>query len=94
MFVIDYHPKVRSDFRKIASRQAIDILDVIDLKLAKDPKYYGKPLKRTLKNFRSLRVGNYRIVYTVKDKKLTVLILIVGNRDKVYQEAEKRQKEV
>lgn len=90
MFTVFYHPKVRLDFRKIHAKHIAVLREAIDTKIAINPEIYGKPLKRTLKNLRSLRVGNYRIIYTVKQKKLTILVLIVGNRDKVYQDAQKR----
>lgn len=90
MFTIHYHPKVRDDFRKVHPRQIGMIREIIDSKLASEPETYGKPLRRTLKNLRSLRIGNYRVVYTIQNKKLTVLVLIVGRRDKVYKEAKKR----
>ena len=83
MFTIVYHPKVRDDFRKVHPRHVAVLREVIDEKLATKPEIYSKPLRRTLKNIRSLRVGNYRIVYTIQKKKLVVLIVTVANRDKV-----------
>lgn len=32
-----------------------------------------------------IRVGNYRIVYTIKDNQLLVLVLTVGHRDSIYK---------
>lgn len=65
---------------------------VIEEKLSQDPFRFGKPLRNTLKNTRSLRVGKYRIVYEIKENELVVLVLKLGTREKVYEEVEKRLK--
>ncbi len=90
MFSVTYHPKVRNDLRKIHPKHVAVIREAIETKLARNPAEYGKPLRHTLKNLRSLRIGNYRIVYAVRNEKLIVLVLLVGKRDSVYREAEKR----
>tara|TARA_Y100000310_G_C19955493_1_gene478802 strand:+ start:106 stop:384 length:279 start_codon:yes stop_codon:yes gene_type:complete len=90
MLTVIYHPKVRSDLRKVHSRHLAVIRDAIETKLARSPKRYGKPLRSTLKNLRSLRIGNYRVVYAVKNRELIVLVLTIAKRDKVYEEAKKR----
>jgi len=94
MFTVAYHSKVQKDFRSMDKKDAETIRRIINTKLINKPEFFGKPLRQTLKNYRSLRIGNYRIVFEVQKKELIILIITVGNRDKVYQEAKKRQKEV
>ena len=93
MFRVTYHPKVREDLRNIHRRHVAVIRDAIESKLVTDPEGYGKPLRNTLMNLRSLRIGNYRIVYAVRKKKLIVLVLTVAGRDKVYRAAGRRIKQ-
>jgi mRNA interferase RelE/StbE len=50
----------------------------------------GKPLKGELSGFRSSRVGNYRIVYTISNDQKIVYVLYVGHRSEVYQEAKRK----
>ncbi len=50
----------------------------------------GKPLKGELSGFRSSRVGNYRIVYTISNDKKIVYVLYVGHRSEVYREAKRK----
>lgn len=50
----------------------------------------GKPLKGELSGFRSSRVGNYRIVYTISNDQNIVYVLYVGHRSKVYEEAKRK----
>ncbi len=53
-------------------------------RIAKDPTC-GKPLQLTLRGLRSLRTGDYRIVYQAREKILEILILGVGHRRDVYE---------
>ena len=52
--------------------------------LSKDP-YEGKPLKNILKGNYSYRVGEYRIIYTIRRNQLVVIIIDVGHRREVYR---------
>lgn len=79
-------------FQEPIKINAFDVKKVIEDKLSQDPCRFGKPLRNTLKNTRSLRVGKYRIVYEIKNNELIVLVLKIGNRGKVYKEVEKRMK--
>ncbi len=90
MYEIAFHPKVKKDIQKLDGATLKKIRRILKEKVAYAPEQYGKPLSHTLKYFRSLRVGPYRVIYTIQDKKLIVLVLIIGKRDAVYEEALKR----
>ncbi len=90
MFTVTYHPGVRKDFRAMDRQHAEILRAAIESKLSREPEVYGKPLRQTLKNLRALRVGDYRIVYAIRNQQLIVLVLIIGKRDSVYEEALKR----
>ncbi|MCL6097285.1 MAG: type II toxin-antitoxin system RelE/ParE family toxin [Bacteroidetes bacterium] len=45
----------------------------------------GKQLVGPLKGLRSLRVGNYRIIYKKEIKDLVVLVVAVGQRKDIYR---------
>ncbi|KPV63856.1 MAG: Plasmid stabilization system protein [Candidatus Bathyarchaeota archaeon BA2] len=45
--------------------------------------YAGKLLRGEWKGVYSLRVGNYRVLYQVKES--TVFLLVVGHRKRVYE---------
>lgn len=52
--------------------------------LAKDPMPYGcLKMQGTLNEWR-IRVGDYRIIYTVEDNVLRVLVIRIGHRKEVY----------
>ncbi len=54
----------------------------IEERLQKEPLKYGQPLKRTLRGYRKLRVGDYRIIFRVD--KNAVIVLKIGHRKEVY----------
>jgi mRNA interferase RelE/StbE len=53
--------------------------------LARDPRPFGSEKLSGRGDLYRLRVGRYRVVYTVGDDELVVLIVRVGHRKNVYQ---------
>ncbi len=60
------------------------IKKAIEEKLIIDPIHYGKPLRYSLKGYRSLRVGNYRIIYTIEAQKNRIVIIAIKHRKDAY----------
>lgn len=86
---IKIDPRVRDeDFKKIEKNQQRKIVKAIKDKLGRDPKIFGKRLKGEFKKFRRFRVGDYRVIYDVREDKVLVLVIKVGiRRDfEVYKE--------
>ena len=59
--------------------------------LAEEPTR-GKPLQLTLQGLRSLRTGDYRIVYRAVADRLEILVVAVGHRREVYDRLRDRLK--
>jgi mRNA interferase RelE/StbE len=79
---ITYKRSVERDLAGLAKREAKRILDRVERDLRTDP--HALPmLKGQFSGLRKLRVGDYRIVFTIIDK--DVLILRIGNRKDVYR---------
>ena len=90
-FTILYHPLVlKDDLPKIGSTDRIRLKRTIEQKLMIDPALFGIPLRQSLKGHRKLRVGDYRIVFSIE--KQTVFILAILHRSIVYQLVSKRHK--
>jgi len=51
---------------------------------AEDAHDFGKALKHSLSSLWCYRVGDYRIVCQLEDKKLIVLVVEIGHRSSVY----------
>lgn len=47
--------------------------------------FEGIPLKGALRGLRRVRVGGYRIVYSVLDESLVVLVVRIAHRREVYR---------
>lgn len=89
MYEINYHELVVSvDIAKLNSADKMRIKKAIEMKLQTQPDLYGKPLRRSLRSNRSLRVGQYRVVYRIRQKE--VLIFVIEHRSFVYGKALKR----
>jgi len=84
-----YHPDVkRSDLPKIDAKNRGMIKRAIEDRLATQPETYGKPLRKTLKGYWKLRVGDYRIVFKVSSN--SILIFGIIHRKQVYKLIKKR----
>ena len=88
-YKLRYHPSVKEkDLAKINETIKKRIRIAIENRLMVDPVKYGEPLRRTLKGYRRLRVGDYRIVYKIEQEDL--LILGICHRKDIYKKAKKR----
>ncbi|MBI4764726.1 MAG: type II toxin-antitoxin system RelE/ParE family toxin [Deltaproteobacteria bacterium] len=88
-FEIQYHPEVKKvDLPKIDIKKKAMIKKAIEERLMARPEIYGKPLRRTLRGYWKMRVGEYRVVFKVVEKKIMILGII--NRKEVYPQVTKR----
>ena len=88
-----YHHLVEEDLESVGPSAARRIVKAIDAKLTRSPMDFGLPLSGNLANFRKLRIGDYRVVYQVREKTIIVYVLAVGpRRDKeIYRAVLKRK---
>lgn len=81
---VKYHPAVKSeDLPHINPDVKARIKKGIEEKIMTAPHEYGLPLRKTLKGYWKLRVGNYRVVYKVADD--TVNIFCISHRKDCLQ---------
>lgn len=62
------------------------IRKAVETKLALDPMHFGKPLRYSLFNFRSLRVGDYRVLYHIDHEHHLISISAIGHRSEIYED--------
>lgn len=87
-FEIRYHSDVKNvDLSLIDAKIQKRIKMAIETRLMTAPHQYGEPLRKTLKGYWKLRVGDYRIVFKIVDE---IYILVIIHRKKVYEKIEKR----
>jgi mRNA interferase RelE/StbE len=89
VYTLVYHPEVKvKDVPALNRDAAARIQRAIENRLAIEPQRYGEPLRRTLKGYWKLRVGDYRVVFTIV--KSEVWIFAIMHRRDVYQRIETR----
>ena len=85
-----YHPLVKEkDIPKLNTTIKKRIQTAIEKRLLTEPDKYSEPLRKTLKGYRKLRVGDYRIVLRVEND--IIYILGICHRKDVYERIEKRR---
>lgn len=84
-------PEYRIVFAPTAEKQLFALTKTIRLrvahaiaKLADDP-FMGKQLKGELKDYRSQRVGDYRVVYFIRKYIVQIEIVRIAHRREVYR---------
>lgn len=88
-FVIQYHSEVIAvDIPALPKKERDRIKAAIVQKLMTQPDVFGKPLRRSLKGYRKLRVGDYRIIFRIESN--YVKIFVIGHRSTVYEDYQKR----
>lgn len=89
-FELRYHPDVRMvDIPLLDARLQKRIKKTIETRLTIAPHQYGEPLRKTLKGYWKLRVGDYRVVYKIVGNEVWILGII--HRKDVYKKIEKRR---
>ncbi|MDP9801269.1 mRNA interferase RelE/StbE [Arcanobacterium wilhelmae] len=82
-YSIEFRPAALRQLKKVPPEEQAKIRGAIAL-LARDP---YPPRVKALKGRPGLRVcvGDYRIIYTVEDRRLVVVVVKIGNRRDVYR---------
>ena len=87
-FEIKYHPDVKKvDIPLIDLRTKNRIKKAIETRLIIAPHQYGEPLRKTLKGYWKLRVGDYRVVFKIVESEVWILGII--HRKNVYVKIKK-----
>ncbi len=82
-YKIKWDSRALKDLKKINPKKVKSILKKVG-ELAENP-LVGKPLKGEFQDYRRLRVGQYRVIYSVIKKIITIQILRVGLRGSIYK---------
>jgi mRNA-degrading endonuclease RelE of RelBE toxin-antitoxin system len=83
-FVVLYHPRVvRDDIPGLDASIRRRIRTAIETKLPDHPEDHAKPLAYTMERLWTLRVGDWRVVFAMREGELW--ILRIGHRSEVYR---------
>ncbi len=87
-WAINYSDTALKELKKLDKASAREIVDYLTKKIAvlDDPTTAGKALTGTLATFWRYRVGDMRAICHIDKGEVTVLVLRVGHRSKVYKD--------
>ena len=85
---IEFLPEAEKDLREIDRPIVQRILRFLyeRIRLLEDPRSIGEALKGPkLGKYWKYRIGDYRIICQIKEKEITILVVRVRHRKKVYR---------
>ena len=85
---IDFDPRAKRELSNLDPQVAHRINRFLFERIAplENPRSIGEALKGTeLADFWKYRVGDYRIIASIEDKLVRILIVRIGNRREVYR---------
>lgn len=88
---VTYHPAIETDdLPMIPGNLQARIQRAIEKRLFVDPISYGEPLRKSLKGYRKLRVGDYRIIYRTVTGRKVIAVLLIAHRKEAYRKIVER----
>jgi mRNA interferase RelE/StbE len=88
-FSISYHKEaVKKDIPALPAAMKVRIKSAIETKLTMFPEKYALPLRRTLKGYWKLRIGDYRVIFEFD--RTMVIVLGIGHRKNIYNRMKDR----
>lgn len=88
VWAIEFDEAAKKELAKLDRQVANWLLDFLKQRVIslKDPRSVGQALKGSkLGEFWKYRVGDFRIIASIQDQKMIILILRVGNRREIYR---------
>lgn len=88
LYTVIIPPPVQKQIKKLPSDIRPKILTRLR-HLQNAPRPAGVEKLSGYKDYYRIRVGEYRIIYTIEDKKLLILVVRVGTRNQIYKDLKK-----
>lgn len=86
-WLIEFLPAAEKELAKLGRAEAKRIIQTLRSRIAPldDPRTLGSPLGGELGGLWRWRIGDYRVVARIEDKRITILIVRVAHRREVYR---------
>lgn len=82
-YKIVYKISAEKSFAKLSKEVQLRIFQAVQ-RLANDPRPPGVKKLQSAFDLYRIRIGDYRIIYTINDQQLKILIVTIGHRSDVY----------
>lgn len=86
IWTVEFDDAAAQELRKLDRQAQREILRYFRERIATDddPRRFGKPLSRDLAGLWRYRVGSHRMICSIEDGKLIVLVLRIDHRKHIY----------
>jgi len=84
---IEFVPAAAKELKKLGRAEAARIITTLETRIAvlEDPRSIGSALTGELGGLWRWRIGDYRVVARIEDKRITILVVRVAHRRDVYR---------
>ena len=91
-YTVEYTAQAVKELKKLDKQNRALIIGWIEKNLVgcTDPRQHGKGLTANRSGQWRYRVGDYRLLAEIQDKKIVILILNVGHRSEIYKQSQER----
>ena len=85
-WTVSWQEKALKQLAKLDKPVQIKIMSFLEKKVCRleNPRHLGHQLTGTLSHFWRFRVGDYRLLCSVKDHDVTIVVVHVGHRKDIY----------
>ncbi len=86
-YCVEYSKRALRDLKKLDPVTRSLIYGWLDKNLnnCEDPRRHGKALQGNLQGLWRYRIGDYRVITQINDKRLIIIALNIGHRKDIYQ---------
>lgn len=86
-WIVEFDESAAKEFRKLDKQAQREIQEFINhrIKPSDDPRKFAKPLQHVHAKLWRFRIGNYRLICSIENKKLLILVLKIGHRKEIYE---------
>ena len=87
VWTVEYSAKALKALRRIDKSTQQRIVDYMDERVATHPHplTLAKPMVGEWKGYWRYRVGDYRLICTIEDHKMVILVIELGHRSEIYR---------
>lgn len=82
-YTVEVQSKVFKELKKLPAKDRNTLIEAME-RLGNDPRPHGARQLVNRHEWR-IRVGTYRVLYTIEDDRLVVIVVKVGHRKDVYR---------
>jgi mRNA interferase RelE/StbE len=85
-WTIEVSRKAERQLERLDRRTAARLLDYLEDRVATavDPRALGKALQGNLRGTWRYRVGDYRLICKIEDRRITIVVVEIGHRRDIY----------